>query len=69
MIVSKCCKAPVSVSVADEGTQCYVCTKCNQYCDGFDTTFLNRMPISPKSKSLNKIYNIIKTIYEARNEK
>ena len=31
--VSNCCKAPIEVSTADEGTSCYICTKCGKPCD------------------------------------
>lgn len=31
--LSNCCKAKAIVSVADEGTACYMCTKCDKPCD------------------------------------
>lgn len=31
--VSKCCNAPLTVSTADEGTSCYICTKCGNASD------------------------------------
>ncbi len=31
--LSTCCNAPVKVSTADEGTSCYVCTRCQKPCD------------------------------------
>jgi Fe-S-cluster-containing hydrogenase component 2 len=30
--LSDCCKAPVHVNTADEGTSCYVCNKCGVVC-------------------------------------
>lgn len=31
--LSNCCKAPVKTDCADEGTCCYVCSKCNEATD------------------------------------
>ena len=31
--LSNCCNAPVKVSTADEGTSCYVCTRCQKPCN------------------------------------
>lgn len=31
--ISNCCKASVKVDTADEGTSCYVCSKCSEPCD------------------------------------
>lgn len=31
--ISSCCKAPVKTSIADEGTGCYICSKCGKPCD------------------------------------
>lgn len=30
---SSCCGAPLTVSTADEGTSCYICTQCDRPCD------------------------------------
>lgn len=32
-LLSKCCQAPLTVSTADEGTSCYVCTSCGRDTD------------------------------------
>ncbi len=31
--LSSCCKAPIVTQIADEGTGCYICTKCRKGCD------------------------------------
>lgn len=33
--LSNCCKAQVSVDSSDEGTSCFVCSKCKKACDLF----------------------------------
>lgn len=30
---SNCCGAPLEVSTADEGTSCYICSRCDNPCD------------------------------------
>lgn len=30
---SNCCGAPVNVSEGDEGTNCYICSRCDKPCD------------------------------------
>lgn len=30
---SNCCNALLTISTADEGTSCYICTKCQKPCD------------------------------------
>lgn len=30
---SNCCHAPMKVNTADEGTSCYMCSKCDKSCD------------------------------------
>jgi hypothetical protein len=51
-IKSKCCNAPVKVSTADEGTSCYVCTRCQKPCDilakPFDGIVMGKAPIQKK---------------------
>ena len=32
-LLSKCCQAPLTISTADEGTSCYVCTYCKRDTD------------------------------------
>lgn len=32
-LLSKCCQAPLTVSTADEGTSCYICTSCGRDTD------------------------------------
>lgn len=39
MIVSRCCKKPVFVHSADEGTAYYVCKACHRACDTIDDEF------------------------------
>ena len=34
--ISSCCKSPMSVSTADEGTSFYVCSKCGKACNAFE---------------------------------
>lgn len=33
--ISNCCKEPVTVNTADEGTSCFMCTACGKPCDLF----------------------------------
>jgi hypothetical protein len=55
--LSSCCKAPVTTSTADEGTSCYICTKCNRPCD---TTPTNPSTVEEKLEriAMNIVYQL-----------
>ncbi len=54
ILKSKCCKAEMKTSCADEGTCCFICTKCDKPCDIYSDIRENMMPCSHPSESEKK---------------
>lgn len=50
---SNCCKAPVKVDSADEGTCCHICIKCGEPCDieGYDEETVSDIDVGNKPTS------------------
>lgn len=61
--VSSCCKVSTRVDCADEGTCCYICTKCQKPCDEISNKELGTNSLSEiESTQKNHIANANKMV-------
>lgn len=56
--ISNCCKEPVTVDTADEGTSCFMCSKCKKPCDLFLEETMKEQ-VSVDNDFVNKVIDIV----------